>query len=630
MRLYRFGQDAAMAETHAELQLLLQERFYSLEEAVATKVQDNVENARNLGQQKTLDEAAGEIGQDASVLREMALRAGVPAAEMGEELREFHVEVREQFEQLQSGFEKMGERIEKIDSMAIGIEEIKQLLASERPACSGMDLSSSAGPILQGAATADQMSQPTRPRAASSGCRQPIDSLNVEEVALLMHSLELAKYADAMRALPMTGAALAIASDDELCEAGVASGLHRKLLLKKVAEFSDRGVPIWLLLHKEQRAATRIQAVQRGNSGRLELRLTDFPSLPLEGYKLQRLFHQIDTSYPGVQLINESPYVFIVRDFLSTAECNTLIALVAKSNESGPSATSVNQKATRTSTTLIANSEELSWLRLRIASMLGVGVGHLEPTKLTRYAKGEFFTPHVDGVFSNRKLNWYRNMRFEATEGVSKELEDPCGVGAFPDRFMTVFMYLNDVAHGGRTTFTDVDRPTMLHGWPAELANLRSSAASEAQIAPRVDARSYFDRQPPPSTSSSISAAVTACLPPPPSPPPKQSHSSAAQRSQHQLTISPRAGMAVVHFPTTTSTSLCMPDLSTEHEGEVAISNKFIAQQFVWSTPLNEVAAFLSRAVAAGSRTDSQNSSLPTTREYHEMYTKMAAKVPSK
>ena len=59
------------------------------------------------------------------------------------------------------------------------------------------------------------------------------------------------------------------------------------------------------------------------------------------------------------------------------------------------------------------------------------------------------------------------------------------------------------------------------------------------------------------------------------------------------LSIKPKAGMAVIHFPTTTPDYLCLPYRSTMHESQPAVNDKYIVQQYA-ATPLNRpaVAAF--------------------------------------
>ena len=50
----------------------------------------------------------------------------------------------------------------------------------------------------------------------------------------------------------------------------------------------------------------------------------DYPALPFSMYSSQRLFHPIDLSFPGLQLVSAEPYIFIVRDFLNEVECKAL------------------------------------------------------------------------------------------------------------------------------------------------------------------------------------------------------------------------------------------------------------------------------------------------------------------
>jgi len=81
--------------------------------------------------------------------------------------------------------------------------------------------------------------------------------------------------------------------------------------------------------------------------GRVRRRL-----LPVSKWK-PRVFHRINLDSPGLQLVHTEPYtlvyIFIVSEFLSERECEKLIALQASSEEAGPSATSEEQSAVRTS-----------------------------------------------------------------------------------------------------------------------------------------------------------------------------------------------------------------------------------------------------------------------------------------
>lgn len=65
------------------------------------------------------------------------------------------------------------------------------------------------------------------------------------------------------------------------------------------------------------------------------------------------------------------------------------------------------------------------------------------------------------------------------------------------------------------------------------------------------------------------------------------------------LSIVPRAGCAVVHFPTTSAKYHCVIDERTRHASEPAISPKFIVQQFIWSCPLDEAKGAISAYVGS-------------------------------
>ena len=52
------------------------------------------------------------------------------------------------------------------------------------------------------------------------------------------------------------------------------------------------------------------------------------------------------------------------------------------------------------------------------------------------------------------------------------------------------------------------------------------------------------------------------------------------------VSIRPEEGLAVVHFPATTAESGGFTDYNAFHDAEPAIDEKWIAQQFIWSHPL--------------------------------------------
>ena len=273
--------------------------------------------------------------------------------------------------------------------------------------------------------------------------------------------------------------------------------------------------------------------------------------LPFDRYVGQQYFHQIDTSFPGLQLINEDPFVFLVHDFLTAAECQELVAMQEQSVRQQPSATGEQQQRNRTSTTVFAPSSEVGWLRARLSRLTKLSEAHLEPTKLTHYREGDFFKPHLDASFQSKKNAWAQRCRTQqlAERGGDELLaaHEPCW---WPARCVAVWFYLNDVpeGEGGRTLFTRLQAPG------AEYYRQVSSLC-----------RGLGDRDAPPHLGCGSASAA--------------------------LSLVPRAGMAVVSFPATLPRWYGLPDPNTLHEGETAVAPKFIGQQFAWSALIDPEAS---------------------------------------
>jgi len=147
-----------------------------------------------------------------------------------------------------------------------------------------------------------------------------------------------------------------------------------------------------------------------------------------------------------------------------------------------------------------------------------------------------------DANFANDKYCWTGRLA-EATKSGSTsgraqcfQQSQPC---FWPSRFVTVFVYLNDVEKGGRTIFGNLHRARDFYSYLA---------------------------------SSGFGAIAN--------------HTRKATASPKTLAVVPKAGMAVIHFPTSTTQFHCLPDLNALHKGEEAISPKHIAQQFIWSVPI--------------------------------------------
>ena len=245
--------------------------------------------------------------------------------------------------------------------------------------------------------------------------------------------------------------------------------------------------------------------------------LTDeHPNLPLSRYRRQPHFHQVNLSFPGLQLVHEEPYIFLVHGFLSAAECDVLIRKSSASSSSDGAAS--ERGRTRTSCSSIMQNNECAGLRAKLARLANVSVEQLQPSKLTRYDRGALFSKHTDAYLPNR-----------LGVAVASVAAEPA---RFPNRFCTVFIYLNDVARGGCTRWGWLDEN------PCFYAHELGTAAGRDPYTP------------------------------PDGPRPSE------------LRIRPRRGMAVLHFPCSLAGVV---DPNAQHESEAAVDPKYICQQFIWA-----------------------------------------------
>ena len=325
-------------------------------------------------------------------------------------------------------------------------------------------------------------------------------------------------------------------------DAASAGGLWAATLVELGARCGDRHTVVSLAEHHGQPPNALVRFVPH-----------ELGDLPLGRYKAQSHFHQIDTSFPGLQLISEEPYIFLVQSFLSDIECRELMLHYGQSSSLTGSAISSEQEKIRTSTQVLLRPGEFPWLTDRLARLCNVETDQLEAPKLTHYGKGQYFRPHNDARPAAKRpggpcmrVKWFNEL-LEATKG-GKELADeergrllePDAGGSVPNRFITAFVYLRDVKEGGCTTFCSMDKMPDFYEKLEAIDTLQSR------------------------TPASL---------PPRSAPPKQ-----------KISIQPRAGMLVIHFPSTTSKYGCLTDPNTAHEGEDAVDPKYIVQQFIMSS----------------------------------------------
>ena len=203
-----------------------------------------------------------------------------------------------------------------------------------------------------------------------------------------------------------------------------------------------------------------------------------------------------------------------------------------------PSVRSTNT-IVRTSTTAIADNSELPAFRDRVGQLTNQRQDQLQYTKITRYEKGQMFGEHLDAsahndsdVFNNRgkPSQDYYGDRIIAEKGMWTTYNKPC-----VNRFCTLFVYLNTCERGGATSFT----------WMGK--HLGESGGDWYQ--------------------NPVSYSTTA----------------KKGSAEPKLAVRPEMGMAVMHFPCTAPHAGGYVDFNTTHQGEEAIDEKYIVQQFIYS-----------------------------------------------
>jgi hypothetical protein len=262
---------------------------------------------------------------------------------------------------------------------------------------------------------------------------------------------------------------------------------------------------------------------------------------PLHNYLAQNYFHHIDVTYPGLELVHEEPYIFIVNNFLTVQECEKLVLKIA-TNRQVPSSPNDNG---RTSTSVIARNDELPTVRAKLATLANVAAEQMQPTKMTHYGTGQVFARHTDCTYYEKQLIVDYLLRTEHDGEPFDTAKHHYLFERIPDRFCTVFVYLNSVPMGGCTRWS----------------NLREDPHLYTRTLPAIgDVVGY----------------------PPPASRPLQPEGAATE-----LSIAPRQGMAVVHFPVSTPSMRGVRDHNADHESEAAVDPKFILQQFIWSSALD-------------------------------------------
>ena len=128
----------------------------------------------------------------------------------------------------------------------------------------------------------------------------------------------------------------------------------------------------------------------------------EYPNL-LSEYALEGPgFHEINLAYPGIQLINTKPNIFIVNELFTQDECDRLMS---KSKQHlrksivGGSDGKMRHSETRTSTAAVVPQREVPTMISKLGSLLRCPASHLESIQARAAVGGE--TPSDVRVESN-------------------------------------------------------------------------------------------------------------------------------------------------------------------------------------------------------------------------------------
>lgn len=182
-----------------------------------------------------------------------------------------------------------------------------------------------------------------------------------------------------------------------------------------------------------------------------------YPDLPLDKYLANPYFAKIRTDYPGLQLIHEEPFLFLVHDFLTADEC----ARLRRKADTGTLRPQFGGGAVeRTSSGVVCVNDEVPTLRTKLQTLTGVSdMAQLQPLKISKYRPGQVFSKHTDAWPTEEApvtRGWVQERDFFGDESRPTR-------GCYPARnqpnhntLLTCFVYLNTVHGSGYTTFPNI------------------------------------------------------------------------------------------------------------------------------------------------------------------------------
>jgi prolyl 4-hydroxylase len=146
-------------------------------------------------------------------------------------------------------------------------------------------------------------------------------------------------------------------------------------------------------------------------------------------------FHEINLQYPGLRKLHDDPDVFSVDGFLTSDECERLIAKaeqhIRPSLITNEDTGAIEQDPSRTSSDANILQVEAPSIVKKLTDLLSCEADQLELLQVLNYKHGQEFIAHTDGFDGPVSACGFENA----------------------NRITTVFTYLNDVPTGGSTTF---------------------------------------------------------------------------------------------------------------------------------------------------------------------------------
>lgn len=171
-------------------------------------------------------------------------------------------------------------------------------------------------------------------------------------------------------------------------------------------------------------AADKLSEKRLANAGSAVARrsLAQYASIPLSEYAPDGDHLEINVDFPGLRAIHKDPWIFLVKDLLTPAECELLMAKARPHFQSSAGYSNGH----RTSCECRLARRETQGIQSRYSQLLNVPVENMEAAKVSRYRPNEYFRNHVDPISGTEFLE---------------------------NRIATLFVYLNDVDSGGETRF---------------------------------------------------------------------------------------------------------------------------------------------------------------------------------